>query len=98
LLLISNPKKEGSFATRKSRTRALSFERLPKKEAGVLRASGVALRRKEKRRTVNRGQKRPEARESLQTVEEKAEGERLYLQQERGSGGTTEGLVAEVVR
>jgi hypothetical protein len=42
-------KKESGFATRESRTRAVSFERLPKKEAGVLHAYGVALRRKEKR-------------------------------------------------
>jgi hypothetical protein len=64
-----NPKKEGSFATRESRTPVVSFERLPKKGQGVLHAYGVALKRKVKGRTVNRGQKRPEARESLQKVE-----------------------------
>jgi hypothetical protein len=44
----SIPKKEGSFATRESGTRCVSFERLPKKEPGVLHSYGVALIRKEK--------------------------------------------------
>jgi hypothetical protein len=87
LLLIGNPKKEGSFATRESRTRAISFERLPKKETRVLHAYGVALSGRKKGEQLIADKKRPEARESPQTVERKAEGWRLYLQQERGSEG-----------
>jgi hypothetical protein len=50
---------------------------------------------KGKGRTVNRAQKRSEARESPQRVEEEPEGLELCPQQERGSGGCTEAVVAE---
>src|SRR5215213_3083352 len=61
-------KRERSFATRVSGTRCVSFKRLQKKGPMVLHSYGVVLMRRRKGRTVNRGQKRPEAREAPQTV------------------------------
>jgi hypothetical protein len=66
--LTQRLKKEGSFATGESRTRAVSFERLLKRPGCCLKAEGKRGER------LSADKKLPEARESPQTVEETAEG------------------------